>query len=329
MQYWTLTEVNVIAEDEYTLSHIPFLGDTEDDTEFCNDLMETFPDGIHGTKDGCGEYINDWILYYTVKEFRAQMPNLEMRDVFRCIYEQFPNKASVQDLISVYPDLQIRFEPNAIERQELTNAKGELVANFSSSRLLNSYEVLLCHKCYSYDCTMHNATINDGYGKAKRKPARQWRESEEERKPCSQQCYLHSIRRAIASSNSPSKGSTSKRDLHKPLNVDLSIATTPSSNSNGVGAHGNVWSPHEEAIFNMLITTGEENYCKIAKVLSMCCSDEVKKTCQQVYEYASRTAPLSPRLEMLPSPTKNAKSVVERLNRQSRSQSYIFQEEGR
>jgi hypothetical protein len=29
--------------------------------------MKTFPEGIHGTKEGCGEYINDYILYHMVK----------------------------------------------------------------------------------------------------------------------------------------------------------------------------------------------------------------------------------------------------------------------
>jgi len=35
--------------------------------------MKTFPEGIHGTKDGCGEYINDFILYYTVKAVKARL----------------------------------------------------------------------------------------------------------------------------------------------------------------------------------------------------------------------------------------------------------------
>jgi len=60
------------AEDEFTLSHIPFLGDSVDDTSFCADLMKTFPEGIHGTKEGCGEYINDYILYYMVKAVKER-----------------------------------------------------------------------------------------------------------------------------------------------------------------------------------------------------------------------------------------------------------------
>jgi hypothetical protein len=87
MIYWTLTEMNIKvirlflccffiltltllyknfqAEDELTLSHIPYMG--ESDKTFCEELMEAYPDGIHGTKVGCGEYINDYILFNTVK----------------------------------------------------------------------------------------------------------------------------------------------------------------------------------------------------------------------------------------------------------------------
>lgn len=80
MIYWTLTEMNIKvfilksfnlkknffkAEDQLTLSHIPYMG--ESDKTFCDELMEAFPDGIHGTKVGCGKYINDYILYFTVK----------------------------------------------------------------------------------------------------------------------------------------------------------------------------------------------------------------------------------------------------------------------
>lgn len=38
--------------------------------------MKTFPDGIHGTRVGCGEYINDWILYHLVKACRAKLTHL-------------------------------------------------------------------------------------------------------------------------------------------------------------------------------------------------------------------------------------------------------------
>uniref|UniRef100_A0A915D781 [histone H3]-lysine(27) N-trimethyltransferase n=1 Tax=Ditylenchus dipsaci TaxID=166011 RepID=A0A915D781_9BILA len=300
MQYWTLTEVNVIAEDEFTLSHIPFLGDTEDDSEFCSELMKTFPDGIHGTKEGCKQYINDWILYYTVKAVRDALPNLELKTIFHCIYEKFPNKAAVQDLITMYPDLQIRFEPETIDRQELTDRKGELVANFSSSRLLNSYEVLVCHKCFCYDCTMHNATIQDGYGSTMRKFSRP---KENDNRPCSDDCYILLFNLAKRDQKSKSNGLHSDKDLNKQLNIQCSDQhKTPLKHEQPPVTE---WTPHEESIFNILRTTGEENYCKITQVLNMC--SEKKKSCRELYDYACRTAPMSPRLELVQSPVKTAK----------------------
>ncbi|KAI1711611.1 SET domain-containing protein [Ditylenchus destructor] len=311
MQYWTLTEVNIIAEDEYTLSHIPFLGDAEDDAQFCSELMKTFPDGIHGTKEGCGHYINDWILYYTIKGVKAALPDLELKTIFHCVYEQFPNKASVQNLVTMYPDLQIRFEPHTIEKQELTNRQGELVANFSASRLLNSYEVLVCHKCFCYDCPMHNATLADGYGSTRKYT----RPKEHDGRHCSDDCYLniynHMKREQKMKAQANTESGLSAKDLAKQLNVN--IDTSPPRSDNDDSMHSYVsdhqhtadWSPHEEAIFNILRTTGEENYCKITQVLNICSSR--KKTCRELYEYACRTAPLSPRLELVPSPVKNGK----------------------
>lgn len=34
---------------------------------FCRLLVKVFPDGVHGTKVGLGEFMSGWLLYYTVK----------------------------------------------------------------------------------------------------------------------------------------------------------------------------------------------------------------------------------------------------------------------
>uniref|UniRef100_A0A6V7VSD2 [histone H3]-lysine(27) N-trimethyltransferase n=1 Tax=Meloidogyne enterolobii TaxID=390850 RepID=A0A6V7VSD2_MELEN len=299
MQYWTHTEANVIAEDEYTLSHIPFLGDSVDDTSFCLDLMKTFPEGIHGTKDGCGEYINDFILYYTVKAVKARLKDTDLKFIFKYVYQCFPNKASKHELLTMYPDLQQRFEPETITRQEFTNEEGELVANFSSNRLLNSYEVLLCHKCFAYDCIMHNATIADGYGGGNRTRKRnafsernKSKKNTEVPRPCSLQCYMTVER--VKSPLSNQKDNTSKRN-------NLYIDVKGNENSK------NGWTPHEESIFAILRKTGEDDFCKITKMLNVCTNLSNKKTCIEIYDYAARAGPLSPRLELATSPIKNSK----------------------
>lgn len=61
------------ADDEKTLSHIPFLGDGDEDVGWCDELLEVFEEGIHGTKVGCGEYINDFILYHVIKNAQEKL----------------------------------------------------------------------------------------------------------------------------------------------------------------------------------------------------------------------------------------------------------------
>jgi hypothetical protein len=55
------------------LSHIPFLGDGDEDVGWCDELLEVFEEGIHGTKVGCGEYINDFILYHVIKNAQEKL----------------------------------------------------------------------------------------------------------------------------------------------------------------------------------------------------------------------------------------------------------------
>ncbi|KAI3414063.1 Histone-lysine N-methyltransferase ezh2 [Globodera pallida] len=325
MQYWTHTEVNINAEDEFTLSHIPFLGDAEDDTSFCADLMKTFPDGIHGTVNGCGEYINDYILYYTVKRVEERFPN-SLKTIFKVVHEQFPNKASVHELFSLYPDLQRRFLPESIVKQKFTNDRGELVFNFSNERLLNSYELLLCHKCFSYDCIMHNAVTNNGYGDSK-KMVRSKRQSSGgfgrhdgwssygqklKKRPCSDKCYINIAVQTVSNSGSGKKGNKLKSSIvssrQQQLIIDIAGGVLPAK-----------WTPHEEAIFNVLRSTGEEEYCRITIVLNLSLSATRKKTCQEVHEYACRAGPQSPRLEMPSSPVKNAKCRKNNGHRQFRA----------
>jgi len=76
--------------------------------------MKTFPEGIHGTKDGCGEYINDFILYYTVKAVKARLKDTgkifvikfnsfftDLKSIFKYVYQCFPNKASKHELLTM------------------------------------------------------------------------------------------------------------------------------------------------------------------------------------------------------------------------------------
>ncbi|VDK21003.1 unnamed protein product [Anisakis simplex] len=65
------------CKDEKKLSHMPFIGDGEvDDSSFGEELLETFAEGIHGTRTGCGEVINDNILYKLIKLLFVKHPDI-------------------------------------------------------------------------------------------------------------------------------------------------------------------------------------------------------------------------------------------------------------
>ncbi|MCP9264688.1 Histone-lysine N-methyltransferase EZH2 [Dirofilaria immitis] len=128
MQYWTLTECNILCEDERTLSHIPFLGDHEDeDIGFGEELLKTFQEGIHGTKVGCGSFINDHILYQVLKKLFDKYSDIDLKRRF-----------GASDLFTEDSDQ----------------------SEFLDTKTLHSFQLLLCNRCLTYDCLIHgvNAT---------------------------------------------------------------------------------------------------------------------------------------------------------------------------
>ncbi|KAL3094437.1 hypothetical protein niasHT_025913 [Heterodera trifolii] len=336
MQFWTHTEVNINAEDEFTLSHIPFLGDAEDDTSFCAELMKTFQDGIHGTCE-IFRYINDYILYYTLRQLSEQLPHTDMDNMFRVVHQQFPNKASFHELRALYPDLQRRFQPETIDKQRFTNEQGELVEKFKNDRLLNSYELLLCHKCFSYDCIMHNAATSNGYGNSKKLRTKRQSSSgvgrhsagkencSKLRRSCSTNCYLLNNSSGAAQPAMVANATGGGKKGSNKLQQKNSIASRPQQQQLSIATGGTApadsakWTPHEEAIFNVLRSTGEEEFCRIAIMLNLSLGETARKrTCQEVYEYACRAGPQSTNGESS-SPVKNAKCRKKDNHRQFRA----------
>ncbi|MFH4981409.1 hypothetical protein AB6A40_008118 [Gnathostoma spinigerum] len=272
MQYWTLAETNVMCEDERTLSHIPFIED-DDDAKFGEELLKTYEEGIHGTKVGCGGFMNDHILYRLMKKILERFRNEDKELLYRAIYEQFPNKASVRQLPFLYNDLVARFEPSS------TDSAGALTANLSDDRALHSFQLLCCRRCFNYDCLLHGVSTDELIQRRRRGQATG--------EPCGESCYMH----LKETGNSDEKIGDSR-----PINVTLKVEITPET-----------WTPQEEAMFSVLRRTFKNDFCKIAKCLNVI-SGSSHKNCRELYAYSLRSAPISPRIDLSPTSPKRKRN---------------------
>ncbi|KHN71138.1 Histone-lysine N-methyltransferase EZH2 [Toxocara canis] len=189
MQYWTMTEMNVTCKDEKKLSHMPFMGDCEvDDTSFGEELLETFAEGIHGTRTGCGEIINDDILYKLLKTLFARHPEANKRLLYEAVHNQFPNKASVRELPPLYDDLKRRFEPQDPANEE------KLLAGYIDGTAYSSFRLLRCPRCFNYDCMLHGF----GSGEDQELPRRKGHSSTSSPYPCGPNCYKYALKGMVS-----------------------------------------------------------------------------------------------------------------------------------
>uniref|UniRef100_A0A914ZF37 [histone H3]-lysine(27) N-trimethyltransferase n=1 Tax=Parascaris univalens TaxID=6257 RepID=A0A914ZF37_PARUN len=282
MQYWTMTEINVTCKDERKLSHMPFMGDRdEDDSSFGEELLETFAEGIHGTRTGCGEIINDDILYKLLNLLFARHPEANKRLLYEAIHNQFPNKASVRELPQLYEDLKRRFEAQDPAVEE------KLMAGYVDGTAFSSFRLLRCPRCFNYDCMLH------GFGSAEdqEQPRRRSSAPTSTPYPCGPNCYRYAVKEEI-----PRKGLLSPGS--KNINGTLHIKTDADS-----------WTIGQESMFTVLKRNYKSDFCKIAACLNVVEPNAPQKTCRQVFAYSLRTGPLSPRAEISPNSPKKKKYV--------------------
>ncbi|CAD5213139.1 unnamed protein product [Bursaphelenchus okinawaensis] len=268
MIFFTLTEMNIMADDQYTLSHVPYMGDQEEE-RLTKELLEVFPDGIHGTKTGCGQYINDYILYYTVKHAIQALPDIPFPKLLRIIYELFPNKFQKNELLEVYPDLKARFDKHLIQDPMPTDENGLQIQNNSPQDLLHSYQVLQCYKCTLYDCPHHERL--DEKQQITLMSRHDDRTNPYVPMPCTGNCYLAKRRVLLPQRRSPNK-----------RNVKLEIQVKPVN-----------WSPQEESMLAVMRMSGITDCCIIARALQVE-PGQTEKTCNDVYAYFKRQSPISP-----------------------------------
>uniref|UniRef100_A0A914Z4C8 [histone H3]-lysine(27) N-trimethyltransferase n=1 Tax=Panagrolaimus superbus TaxID=310955 RepID=A0A914Z4C8_9BILA len=278
MRYWTHTNVNIVGKDEHALSHIPYLGDNEnDDAGFGEELLNTYDEGIHGEKVGVGKPINDWILFYVVDPILKRHQWKDLADIQRLmisLYDLFPNKNSAREMASAFTDLAQRFDPtNSTSRTKLFDALGEFCSHFSSKVIQSSNASLVCKRCYFVDCMFHPAEITYNDTHIERDDGRILDPDE----ACGPFCYRHSQ----IKENKSQKRNSRKR-LSSALEVSVCEVLEPLE-----------WTPHEESFIDLLKTGQIHSPCRISQFLSNL-SRSSPKTCKQVFDYINGKGPFSP-----------------------------------
>ncbi|VDN26958.1 unnamed protein product [Gongylonema pulchrum] len=265
MQYWTLTECNVLCEDERSLSHIPFLGDREeDDAGFGEELLKTFQE--------------------LLTRLFEKHSNIAEELVYRAVYEQFPNKASVQQLPVLYEDLKRRFDPC----DTVTSSNDQPLSLDMKS--LQSFRVLMCKRCLTYDCLVHGLDSRETEEVPRRRTKNRIVPNPE---PCGPECFKHVAGNVMEEAERRGFSPDSKT-----VDAMLNIKTDE--------AH---WTAGQESAFLLFRRIFNNDFCKLAEVLNIVATDGPPKTCREVYAYSFRSAPISPRADLSPISPKKKKSI--------------------
>src|SRR3569623_1800867 len=88
-------------------------------------------------------FMNFSLINYRLNNWNSCKANFQ--------YEIFKKKFFLR-----WADLVERFDENFTHQQEIIYETGELIANFTPSTLLYSFDALVCPKCFAYDCLFHS-----------------------------------------------------------------------------------------------------------------------------------------------------------------------------
>ncbi|TKR93321.1 hypothetical protein L596_007801 [Steinernema carpocapsae] len=279
MQYWTHTDMNIHADDERTLSHIPFMDETELSHDFGDELLETFEEGIHGIRENDG-YINEWILHHTVQKLLKKYPNTKMVAIFVAIHEKFPNKGSVRSLYFSYTDIRARFDPSTVVVHAAPYLKaGNENLDWGSmcAEVLNSFEMLACPRCLVYDCEIHAPDSTEGRFAARK------RVRSKTTFRCENDCYMNY--RAVGETNG----------MADDLSIDIDVETRE-------------FPVKLKAIIAILRHSFNDDYCRITRSLNK--KSKIEYSCKEVQWYCMKSSPVSPRTDLM-SPHKKKKTAAQ------------------
>ena len=188
--------------------------------------------------------------------------------VFQAIASKFPEFGTTDELIGKYRQLTAQ----AKRSDFVANLDSVEAASMGAERALHSYKLLLCRRCFLYDCPLHSdPPVDDAAPKLT-----ELEELSLPSTPCSKDCFRH-LPGALAalSPRTPraarptSNTSTLRPELCDELNPLRGIT----------GTEKDVWTPAEETFFRVLVQSFPSNWCVIAQTM-------ITKKCRQVYQFS-------------------------------------------
>jgi len=296
---WAFISRNILTEDDNHIN-IPYFGDEVIDQD--SHFIESFETNVSNNmklfeeEDEDSLYLslvtsltnlklqdqdvsNDGdseLLSQPLSEFQQQWHLQSCADkklpglvIFQAIASKYPDYGTVEELIKRFRKLQDeKTGKNLIAN--IDSAEAEAV---TAERALHSYKLLLCQRCFMYDCPLHNDPVVEeslslGQGRG---------EVPLSSSPCSAECYLNLP--GVQALMSPRSQPGTARDTESLYQPELAKAAA--RKLVGGKPSDKIWVNSEVTLFRILVKSFPGNWCAVAQVM-------MTKTCRAVFEFSKK-----------------------------------------
>ncbi|XP_017492624.1 PREDICTED: histone-lysine N-methyltransferase EZH2-like, partial [Rhagoletis zephyria] len=212
---WAPLLRNVLAPDETTLHHVPYIADSVvNDIEWQDDLLELYDDRVHMpaehfmTDDILSDTVDvitgqawgegDIVMWPRTLKAPAEPIAVDQELAFELVSLYIVNYAfSPEELKEKYRNYQRVKNKEALNVSTLMpnidgNEEEDHNAVHSREEALNSFQELFCPQCFIYDCNSHV------FCEPISKPQSEGWLAQGTSKPCGEDCYLNFVSRFFA-----------------------------------------------------------------------------------------------------------------------------------
>ena len=183
--------------------------------------------------------------------------------VFQAISSKFPEYGNTEQLIVKYKHLTAQ----KVKPDFVANIDGERAESVSAERAMQSYKLLLCRRCFVYDCQLHNdLKVEEPVPRLQKEKDLALPTS-----PCGKYCFRH-LSRSSTSISPPETFPIQSQTLLLGSGLGDLLEQTPTFQKE-------TWTGGEQTFFRVLTRSFASNWCLIAQIM-------ITKKCCQVYQFS-------------------------------------------